>query len=251
MSSSITKTITAAVIGGASFLGGLAIGYPLFARTKVLTWGASGKEISRVMPGDELLTSPGIVATRAISISAGPETIWPWLVQFGPGRGGVYSYDWIDNLLGVPMRSADAILPEFQHLAVGETFALAAEGPRMRVEILEPEHALVFRSEDHNWVWSFGLYPIDGGTRLVSRNRIATAGASLPTRLFNRYLLEPGSLIMERKMLQGIKERAERTAPPNLVKIEDSSSRRSAASCSSRSRAAVVSRSLLVSRVRR
>ncbi|MCX4092485.1 SRPBCC family protein [Nocardia sp. alder85J] len=218
MSSSLTKTITAAVLGGASFLGGLAVGYPLFARAKVLTWGASGEEIARLMPGDELLPEAAIVTTRAISICAGPETIWPWLVQFGPGRGGVYSYDWIDQLLGVPMHSADTILPEYQRLTVGETFGLAAEGPRMRVEILEPQHALVFRSEDHNWVWSFGLYPVDGGTRLVSRNRIATADASPATRVCYRYLLEPGSLIMERKMLQGIKNRAERSVPPRTVK---------------------------------
>ncbi|WP_019926556.1 hypothetical protein [Nocardia sp. BMG111209] len=223
MSSSITRTITATVVGGASFLAGLAVGYPLFARTRVLTWGASGEEIARQMPGDELLVTAGIVTTRAISISAGPEQIWPWLAQFGPGRGGVYSYDWIDNLLGVPMHSADTILPEFQHPTVGEIFTLAPEGPHMRVETLDPQHALVFRSEDHNWVWSFGLYPIEGGTRLVSRNRISTADASLATRLFNRYLLEPGSLIMERKMLQGIKNRAERTTPPTPAGLEDSS----------------------------
>ena len=136
--------------------------------------------------------------------------MWPWLVQMGSGRGGVYTYDWIENLFGLGMHSADEILPQFQDLKLGDEFPLGPGRPKMRVEVLEPERALAFRFEDQNWVWTFALFPSGGRTRLLSRNRIATPHASAPTRLFNLLVMEPGSLVMERKMLLGIKERAER-----------------------------------------
>ncbi|WP_174188073.1 SRPBCC family protein [Nocardia barduliensis] len=191
-------------------------------RTKWLTWGATGEEIARVMPGDDLLVDTDIVSTRAITICAGADAIWPWLVQLGPGRGGAYTYDWVENLLGLDMHSADEILPQFQDLAVGDSFALGKSGPRMRVAVLEPEHNLVFASEDGRWVWAFGLYPMGAATRLVSRNRIALTGASAFTRVFTVVVMEPGSLVMERKMLRGIKQRAERLGrerrPPEMTK---------------------------------
>jgi hypothetical protein len=130
----------------------------------------------------------------------------------GSGRGGVYSYDWIENLLGLDMHSADDILPRFQHLAVGEVLPLGPKGPGMRVEILDPGRTLAFRSTDGAWVWIFHLETRWLGTRLISRNRIA-AGGSWPRRLIDRVVMEPGSLVMERRMLQGIKERAEWSAP--------------------------------------
>jgi hypothetical protein len=82
----------------------------------------------------------------------------------------------------------------------------------MRVEVFEPERALSFRFEDQNWVWTFALFLEGGRTRLLSRNRIAAPHAAPVTRLFNLLVMEPGSLVMERKMLLGIKERAERLA---------------------------------------
>jgi len=161
------------------------------------------------MPGDELLASPDIVSTRAITVHAGPEAVWPWLVQMGSGRGGAYTYDWIENLLGLNMHSATEILPQFQNLKVGDVLPMGGGGPAMRVAVCDRNQALTFRSEDHRWIWSFGLYPVAGGTRLVSRNRIAAPHARPWTRLFNRIVMEPGSLVMERKMLIGIKKRAE------------------------------------------
>ncbi|MFG1798185.1 SRPBCC family protein [Nocardia sp. NPDC049149] len=204
------KTTTAITVGTATYLAGLAVGYQLLLRRKCLMWGATTDEVARIMPGDELLADPDIVATRAITIDAETTAIWPWLVQLGPGRGGAYTYDWIENLLGLNMHSADKILPEFQNLTVGDTFELGKSGPRLRVATIEPEHALVFVSTDGHWVWAFGLYPGTEGTRLVSRNRITLPDSGLPTRLFNRLIMEPGSWIMERKMLIGIQQRAER-----------------------------------------
>lgn len=107
------------------------------------------------------------------------------------------------------MHSVDRIVPELQELEVGEVLPLRPSGPGMRVEILDPERAFSLRSDDGRWVWTFVLRAEDGGTRLLSRNRAATHGAS-PAQRLALLAMEPGSLVMERKMLLGIKERAER-----------------------------------------
>jgi hypothetical protein len=124
----------------------------------------------------------------------------------GPSpRGGAYTYDWIENLLGLDMHSVDRVLPEFQHPEVGDTIGLGSN--QMRIERVEPEQVLAWRSEDGNWVWTFVLAESDGTTRLISRNRFR-----LPTFAARIGMLpmEPGSLLMERRMLRGIMERAER-----------------------------------------
>ena len=177
-------------------------------RRPILTWGASDAEASARLPGDELLADPDGVATRAIEINAPACAVWPWLVQIGPSpRGGAYTYDWIENLLGLNMHSADAILEEFQHPRVGDVIGYGAN--RMRLERIDPHQVLSWRSEDGNWVWTFVLEEQGATTRLISRNRFR-----LPTLMSKIGMLpmEPGSLVMERKMLLGIKQRAERLA---------------------------------------
>jgi len=202
---------------GVTVAGLLAAAYPLLRRW-CLTWGATADEVSRAIPGDELLPRPDICSTRAVTIEAPPGAIWPWLVQMGSGRGGAYTYDWIENLLGLDMHSANAILPQLQGLRAGDLLPLGEKGPRMRAEVVDRERTLTFRSEDGNWVWAFALYPDAAGTRLVSRNRIAVPDGSIVHRLADRLVMEPGSLVMERKMLLGIKLRAERLATePVLV----------------------------------
>lgn len=199
-----------AVIAGAAVAG--VVGerlYRRYLRDWVLTWGATASEVERPLPGDDLLAAPDVLATRAIEIDAPPSAIWPWLVQMGPGRAGAYTYDWIENLFGLGMHSADTIVPEWQRLEVGHVLRPPKGGPGMRVEILEPERVLSNRSEAGDWVWTFFLEPRNGSTRLISRNRIAMKGASAGQRL-GMLVMEPGSLVMERKMLLGIKERAER-----------------------------------------
>lgn len=186
-------------------LGGLGL-YDGLLRKRVLTWGATPTEADARLPGDELLENADGVATRAIEMDAPASAVWPWIAQIGPApRGGEYTYDWIENLLGLNMHSADRVLPEFQHPQVGDTIALGAN--RMRLERVESERVMAWRSEDGNWVWTFVLSPSAGGTRLISRNRYR-----LP-RLVDRIgmlPMEPASLLMERKMLLGIKRRAER-----------------------------------------
>jgi hypothetical protein len=200
----------AASAGGAAALtAGLgSLVYPLFFRHWCLTWGARPEEVSRKLPGDELLADAGIVATRAITIDAPPAAIWPWLVQMGSGRGGVYTYDWIENLFGLDIHSTRRVLPQFQEVKAGDEFPLGPGRPAMRVAVLDPGRTFTLRFADGNWVWIFALFAEGRRTRLISRNRIASAG-SWPARLFTMLVMEPGSLIMERKMLLGIKERAE------------------------------------------
>jgi hypothetical protein len=196
------KTVTLAALTA------VGIAYARLLRGPILTWGATANEAREKLAGDDLLENADGVATRAIWIDAPASAVWPWIAQMGPSpRGGAYTYDWIENLLGLGMHSADEVLPDFQHPQVGDVLGYGAN--RMRVERVEPEHVLAWRSEDGNWVWTFVLRDQGGRTRLISRNRFRLPG--LRDRI-GMIPMEPGSLVMERKMLRGIKQRAERLA---------------------------------------
>jgi hypothetical protein len=172
-------------------------------------WGTTPADLTRVMTGDEVIINPTHSATHAVTVNAPPDHIWPWLVQMGHQRGGLYSYDWLDLLFGFLDRpSANQILPEFQHLAVGDKIHL---GPReeLTVTALEAPRALVLSYKAHGieWVWQFGLYPLDNNrTRLVSRGteRIPTLAGRL-----GMLIMQPAAFIMTRRMLLGLKQRAE------------------------------------------
>jgi len=166
-------------------------------------WGATDYEVVRAMPGDEIIPDAAST-TRAITIRADPEQIWPWLLQIGFGRAGWYSYDWIDND-GHP--SADVILPEHQHLEVGDQILMVpGMGPRVRA--IDPYRSLLCGDEEGG-TWCLGLYP-DGQrrTHLVSRWRVDWP--LTPATAFWILLSDPGAFVMERRMLLGIRERAER-----------------------------------------
>jgi len=176
------------------------VGRPWHAR-----WGATGGEVARALPGDELLPDAN-VTTRAITIDARPEEVWPWLVQLGYGRGGWYSYDWIDND-GRP--SASRIVPELQRLEPGDQILMApGMGPRVRA--VEPNRYLLTGDADGG-IWCLALYPLgDGRTRLVSRWRVKWP--ITPATVFWVLVSDPGMFVMERRMLLGIKRRVERVA---------------------------------------
>ncbi len=202
--------------GIAAALGAACCGlYNGLLRGPVLTWGATDTEARSRLPGDELLEEADGVSTRAIEIQAPAADVWPWLAQMGPApRGGAYTYDWIENLLGLNMHSADSVMAEYQQPKVGETIGFGAN--RMRLELVEPGRVLAWRSQDGNWVWTFVLAEHDGSTRLISRNRFR-----LPTFAARIGMLpmEPASLVMERKMLRGIKRRAEQLAGAAPVRL--------------------------------
>lgn len=189
----------------------IAVAYWFPIRRWMNRWGATPADLTRVMAGDALLANPTYSGTTAILIAAPPEYIWPWLVQIGYQRGGLYSYDWLDRLFGYLDRpSATRILPDFQHLAVGDRIPLG-RGPSWPVAIVEPNRALVLDMRNMgglDWVWQFGLYPIDETrTRLVSRSRVRTRAMS--ARLLT-HAIEPAGFLMTRRMLLGLQQRSER-----------------------------------------
>ncbi|MDR2983224.1 MAG: hypothetical protein LBV34_00125 [Nocardiopsaceae bacterium] len=195
------------ILAGAGLTAGtLAASYPLW-RGWCLTWGATADEAESPMKGDELLPDADLVTTRAIAIDAKPARVWPWLVQMGSGRAGTYSYDWVENLFGLDMHSAQVILPQFQNVKEGDEFPLRSV--TMRVEALEADQLLAIQVPAWNWVRIFCLIPDGGMTRLLLRNRIAYPGMGRVTQWRHRAFCEPAGLLMESKMLHGIKVRAE------------------------------------------
>ncbi len=196
-------------------------------RPWILHWGATDGEVKGELPGDGLINQPRYDATHAISIKAPAVRVWPWLVQIGQGRGGFYSYDWLENLVGCDIHNAEQILPQFQELKVDDLVRLIPPPTKagmpdfaFKVAIFEPERALVivtpgsFEETAGTSLpfasWAFILQPLDEtACRLIIRFRSAYH-LNLPAFLINQALLEPIHFIMERKMLLGIKQRVER-----------------------------------------
>jgi hypothetical protein len=209
----------ARLVRGLAAAGAAGAAYTLVLRPRYLRWGATDDELRRTLPGDDLLRESLVGSTRAVTIAASPEDIWPWLVQIGYGRGGFYSYDWLENAFvglfgGTPgYRSAATILPEHQRLSLGDLIPAAppdmmggrlVDVARWKILAVEPNRALVLEG------WgAFVLEPLgEGATRLIVRSRGPGAWGRLAHYLF----WEPAHFVMERRMLLGIKARAERLA---------------------------------------
>lgn len=210
--------------------------YVFFFRPWQRRWGATDEEVARILPGDELVPHPEVNLTRAVTVQASPAGVWPWLVQMGQGRGGYYSYDWLENLMmGLKMKNARSIHPEWQHLNVGDIIAAEPGGKGFKVLVVEPERTLVvgsiqpddegvfegFKQMFPAFTWAFVLDPVDREhTRLISRLRgQAQTSRSLVARLAGN-VFEPVEFVMTRKMFLGIKQRAEQanvvpTEPPS------------------------------------
>jgi hypothetical protein len=174
-----------------------------------LRWGATDAEVGRSMPGDDDVPRPTFNATRAVTVAATPEQIWPWLVQIGVGRAGWYSYDWLDNL---GRHSAERIIPEFQNLTVGDVIPMSPDGKHGNVvKAFEPNRWMLWGDQAGQASWYWGLYPVDERqTRLLTRVRMCYRWTSL-LALFNP-LVEFTDIAMMRKCLLGIKRRAEASA---------------------------------------
>ncbi len=202
---------------GVAALGGVAVAGLLAARRWQLRWGATGQEAGEPLPGDDLITRPDLATTRAITIGVPAGQVWPWIAQLGQGRGGFYSYDFLENLAGCDIHSADMIVPGWQDVRIGDQIRLAPQ-VALTVAALERGKSLVLRggvpvgstAPPYDFTWAFALKDEPGEvTRLLVRERYAF------TRPWARALVEPVeavSFVMSQKMLRGIKDRAERTA---------------------------------------
>jgi hypothetical protein len=178
--------------------------YMLAIRPWHLRWGATDEEVHRAMPGDEICANPHLDSTRAVTVQATPEQIWPWIVQIGRGRAGWYSYDFIDN---PGRRSAEEILPAFQQLKAGDRIPTGM-GQGFLVVDVEPNRHLALQVGPQGSI-TFALYP-DGpaSTRLVTRVRVRW-NLRNPKDAAAAVVVDPGDFIMMRKMMLGIKRRAE------------------------------------------
>lgn len=180
-----------------------------------LRWGATADEVRDAMPGDEIVSRAQFNATRAVTVGAPPERVWPWIVQLGYGRAGFYTYDLIDN---ASQRSAERILEEYQHPVAGDPMPMfkklnglaiaytvtAFETDKWMVWVHRPNAT---EKPDSTWTWR--LTPLAGGTRLVTRMKQDYRWRTPRLAIFNFVLMELGDFAMERRMLKGIKRRAE------------------------------------------
>jgi hypothetical protein len=188
-------------------LGGMVgLTYLRVIRPWQLRWGATDDEVAQKFPGDEVVANPTFNATRGITVRAQPGEIWPWLVQMGLTRAGWYSYDWLDNL-GRP--SVRRILPEWQQPTVGDVVPMSPDGKQgQRVKAFETERWLLWGDERGTSTWCWLLQPVDADrTRLLTRVRMHYHWTS-PAILFD-LLVEIMDIVMVRKTLLGIRERAE------------------------------------------
>lgn len=195
---------------GAVAIAGTILASPLL-RPWYGRWGATDAEVKKRLPGDDQVAHPNLESTRAITIQAPSEQVWPWLVQMGQGRGGLYSYERLENLVGCGMHNADSINPEDQQLNIGDKIRLSQDEntPHFVVTAIEPGKAIILGGDDPPTSWGFILEPIDeASTRLIIRFR--QHYEPKPTNVLAwRIFTDPITFVMERKMLQGIKLRVE------------------------------------------
>jgi hypothetical protein len=185
------------------------------ARDRLARWGATDAEVYGELPGDEFVLHADRTATRAVTVYAPPDAVWPWIAQLGQGRGGFYSYDKLENLLGFDIHSSERVVPKWQQLEVGDEVRLAPT-VGLKAEIVEPGRALVLQGAlplaqappfDSTWAFILCEQP-DGSTRLLSRERHGYK------RWWAPLVVEPtqaASFVMSRKTLLGIRDRAERS----------------------------------------
>jgi len=207
-------------------MAGAVVGYILLARSWQLRWGATGRECDGPLPGDDLIASPDLAATRAITIAAPASQVWPWIAQLGQGRGGFYSYDFLENLARCDIHSADRVVAEWQDVQPGDEIRLAPQ-VGLAVALAEQGRALVLRggipigstAPPYDFTWAFVLRDEpDGTTRLLVRERYGY------TRPWAALIVEPAeavSFVMSQRMLRGIRDRAERAAASGVVDPAD------------------------------
>ena len=201
------RSMRSKMVSVAMAVGAAAAAYLLFIRPWQLRWGTTDEELERPMPGDEIVECPTFNATRAVTIAVRSEEIWPWIVQMGMTRAGWYSYDLLDNL-GRP--SARDIRSQFQNPKIGDVIPMSPDGMQgPYVKDFAQDRWMLWWDGRGGMSWAWGLYAVDEGhTRLITRVRLHYDWRS-PSILFDM-LVEFTDIVMMRKSMLGIKERAER-----------------------------------------
>jgi len=190
-----------------------------FVGEKRLRWGTEDLEATDPLPGDELVPKPKWSYTLGIDVAAPPEAVWPWIAQIGQRRGGFYTYQTLENMVGCKITNTTEILPEHQHPEVGDEVYLHPTSPPLQMKVVDPPHALVLFGApadvgaEESWgvsTWQFAVRPgSGGGSRLLTRGR-SDYSPGWATRLaFGRFPIEAITFVMSRKMLLEIKRLAE------------------------------------------
>lgn len=211
----LAEGLEAILVGLSWVQGGIILllgGYHYLIRPWHMRWGATRQEAQEELPGDELSDTKAFKSTRAVTINAPVEKVWPWLVQIGWKKGGFYSYNWLEDFFGMDLHNAEYIHEEWQDLDEGDEVWVApdkyGESAQLQVYTMTPEKTMVLATAV-NGGWSFHLRPInEQTTRLIARFHLAPRNG---WEQFVHYtILEPIHFIMERGMLKGIKKRAEK-----------------------------------------
>ncbi len=217
---SVRRVLLSAAVAALATVGA----YAAALRRRQFHWGATPDEAVMPLPGDDLLGRVDLEATRAVTVQAGVEDVWPWLAQMGQGRGGLYSYDWVENLVGCQMNSAKHVAPEWQDVEVGDDFRIHPD-VALKVVLVNPPLALVVEGgvsatgeatvgdagAPYDFTWAFVLVPVTPDqSRLVVRERYrchTTAARALVE------VVAVVSFVMTERMLRGIRDRAEAELP--------------------------------------
>lgn len=209
------------VVRAASGAVAVVVAYSLVLRGRQLRWGSTPEEVTSRLPGDELLAETDLMATRAITIRAGVEDVWPWLAQMGQGRGGLYSYDRLENLAGCQMESSDEVIAQWQDVRIGDELRLHPD-VALTVVVSEPPRALVVQggisatgrvttddpAAPYDFTWAFVLAgQTSDRTRLIVRERYSYHTVAARPMV---EMVSVVSFIMTERMLRGVRDRAER-----------------------------------------
>lgn len=212
------------ILSGVMAAAGLGAGYHTHLRPWMYTWGADPTEVDAELPGDELVGAHAPRTTRAVTIDAAPDEVWPWLAQIGEGRGGFYSYARLERMVGADIQNADRVHPEWQELHIGDTVWLARRfGSRARqivaaVEenshlalVSPPDFDRLCRGEKASGAWVFVIREAEGGwSRLLVRGSGGAVGKSF---------FDIPHFVMEQKMMRGIRDRAEKLRNDKVLAV--------------------------------
>jgi hypothetical protein len=221
-------------LGGALRIAGNLIFQPV-TRSHYRFWGATKEDKQRALPGDERVPDPMVLTTMAITINAPASEVWPWVAQLGQERGGMYSYELLENIARCQMRNADRVVPEWE-MKVGDQMRMGPQGyPVNQVVALERGRWLLMAGADlktgiaaplpqlgqatyinYTWVLYLDERP-DGTTRIIARTRLAYAPRTFAAKLMWEVFTDPIGCTMMRKMLLTLKQRVEQTAQSQLT----------------------------------